>query len=91
MLNSIAQAPTGLSFGQLLRGDASEARGELQRRFKGKGRSSSVPAIDADDLDEEVILKLHLLARLKVQHEPVFTLIDSGAIPNVLSKELSIA
>ena len=36
VLNSIAHAPSGISFGKILRGDATEARGELQRLFSGK-------------------------------------------------------
>ena len=86
-MSLIAQEPRGLSCGKLLWRDSSEAQEELQLWFTEKGRSSSVPAIDSVEIDEEEIAKPRLLARWGVQNEPVLTLVDTGAIPNVLSKE----
>ena len=79
LLSSIAQAPVGLTLGQLIRGDADGLKADLRKILAGKVRS---PALS---LQATTAPHRHQVLRVKVYSEETFALLDSGAIPNVMS------
>ena len=88
LLTSLAQASSGITFGQIDRGDVDNVRKELQKALSGKSKKSSVNAT-GEHGEGFVPPNRHQVVRLTVHSEPVYALLDSGAIPNVMSLELA--
>ncbi len=78
----LAAAPSGLTFGQLLRGDAEEARKDLKKILNSK----SVSRINNTVSDSPRRLKL---VSLRIHGFKVQALFDSGAIPDLISQEIA--
>ena len=83
MLPELARAPFTPKFGQLIRGDADEAKSEIRRLFSSKIGRSVYAQVGS------------LPRRLKVVSVLVYgtetqALLDSGAIPNLMSDRLAV-
>jgi hypothetical protein len=83
VLNELAQAPAGLTFGQLVRGDAEHAQKTLKKLLAARS-SSKVSTIDTDSVPR----KLRLVAA-EVESKEVLALLDSGAVPDIMSSRLA--
>lgn len=79
----LATAPIGLTFGQLLRGDAEDARKDLKKIIRPI--SSKRPAINAATSSPRRLK----LVPVKVFGHKTQALFDSGAIPNLISSRLA--
>ena len=88
LVTSLAQASAGITFGQIARGDVDDVRKELQEVFSAKGKKKSVNAV-GEHGNGFVPPNRHQVVRLTVHSEHVYALLDSGAIPNVMSLELA--
>ena len=82
VVSSLANAPSGLTFGQLIRGDGDEAKKEIRRLFTSRPRRPVAASIGT------------LPKRLKVVAVQVYgtqmtALLDSGAIPNVMNASVA--
>lgn len=82
MLKETAQAPTNLTFGQLVRGDVIEARKETKKLIIYKA-SGKVAAIDTT-----VSTRRLRLVEVKVVNRETLILFDAGSIPNMLSSHV---
>ena len=87
-LNSLARAPAGITFGQFANGDVDKVRKELQKII-AKKVTRSVVNVTSEDGQRQVPPNLHQFVRLSVYSEPVYGLLDSGAIANVMSDTLA--
>lgn len=83
LLAELAMAPSGLTFGQLLRGDADDARKELKRLVKNNARKKIIagPVVTP-------ARRLKVVA-ITVQGFRTQALFDSGAVPNLISRNLA--
>ena len=82
VVSSLANAPSGLKFGQMIRGDGDEAKKEIRRLFNSRPRRPVAASIGT------------LPKRLKVVSVQVFgtqmrALLDSGAISNVMNASVA--
>ena len=82
VVSSLVNAPSGLTFVQLIRGDGDEAKKEIRRLFTSRPRRSVAASIGT------------LPKRLKVVAVQVYgtqmrALLDSGAIPNVMNASVA--
>ena len=82
MVSSLANAPDGLTFGQLIRGDGEEAKKEICRLFNSRPRRLVAASIGT------------LPKRLKVVAVQVYgtqmrALLESGSIPNVMNASVA--
>lgn len=84
LLLELANASSGLTFGQLLRGDASEAKRQMDRLLSARGQKVTV----VDEASPPPNSKCLELAKLKIYGSDVYSLMDSGAIPDVISRSL---
>ena len=82
LLDEIAQAPTGLKFGQLVRGDALEAQKELKRLLVSRS-SRKVATIDSSAIPRKL-----RLVEAQVESRPSLVLFDSGSVPNIMSLKM---
>ena len=91
LLSSLAQASSGITFGQIARGDVDSVRRDLQKIFSGKVRKSAVHVTKDEDgkTDDPSPPNRHQLVSVTVYSEPVYALLDSGAIPNVMSMKFA--
>ena len=83
LLAEFSAAPCGITFGQLLRGDADEARLELRKLIRStpRNRLFASPVTTAP--------KRLMLIPIKMQGEYIQALLDSGAVPNLMSTEIA--
>ena len=79
LLDEIAQAPTGITFGQLVRGDAQEAQKELKKLLVSRS-SKKVATINSYAIPRRLRLVEALL-----ESRSSLVLFDSGSVPNILS------
>ena len=87
LLNKLAQASAGITFGQIARGDIDFAKKDLQKMLAGRRIRSSVKFADKGEV-YGLSMSRHLLVRVEVYSEDTLALFDSGAIPNVMSKNM---
>lgn len=87
-MNSLVQASVGSTFGQIARGYVDDIRRDLQSVFSGKARSSSLNL--AGEVEEEFAPpRRQKLDMLTEYSEPVYALVDPGAIPDIMSDRLT--
>ena len=82
LLTSIAQTPTELTQEQLIRGDADRLKAGLRKVLSGKVLSSAL-AINPSTAPQR-----HQVVRIQVYSEDTHALLDSGAIPNIISAQM---
>lgn len=87
LINNLAQASAGITFGQIASGDVDKVLKDLQRVLSGKDRAVSLN-VTVEDEDEFLLPDRHMVVRLNAYSEPVYALLDSGAIRNVISARL---
>ena len=87
-LRAIAQAPSGLTVGQLLRGDAVTSAKTLRKYF---GRSMSAKVAAVGEPGEQEVPRRHQTLLIGIYGHPVRALFDTGAVPNVMSERLAKA
>ena len=83
VISELANASSGLTFGQMIRGDADVAKNEINRLFAKQGSRGRTFAGHAN-------MKLRRLrvVTLKVYGTEAEALLDSGAVPNIISPKL---
>ena len=79
IMKSIAQAPVGLTIGQIVRGDAEGLRSEVRKILSGKVRDTAL-AIHSENVPQRP-----QAVRVQAYSEDTLALLDSGAISNVMS------
>ena len=87
LINDLAQAPAGITFGQIARGDIDYAKAYLQRILSGRLNRATVTFADEDQV-HGISMSTHLLVRVRVYSESTLALFDSGATPNVMSRKM---
>ena len=88
LLTSLAQAQSGITFGQIARGDVDNVRKDLSKAFSSKISKKGVNVAIRDRQDPGVPSR-HMFVNLTVYSEQVYALLDTGAIPNVMSVKLA--
>ena len=87
-LKSLACAPAGITFGQIANGDVDNVKKELQKIIAKKVKRTSVNVAGEGDRGPSPPNR-HQVVELAVYSEAVYGLLDSGAIPNVMSDKLA--
>ena len=87
-LKSLACAPAGITFGQIANEGVDNVKKELQRIFAKKVKRTSVNATGEGNRHPSKP-NHHQVVKLAVFSEAVYGLLDSGAIPNVMSDKLT--
>ena len=72
-------------FGHIARGDVDDVRKDLQKVLSGKVKMSAVNVAFDEGEEDFAPPKRHQVVKLTVYSEPVYALLDTGAIPNVMS------
>lgn len=86
VVSALTSAPSGITFGQLWRGDATSARKELDRIFgKGKLKLGVVADVKGAVEENEEEEKCLAVTKVSMYGLDVYALMDSGATPNVVS------
>lgn len=83
VVSELANAPSGLTFGQLVRGDAESARKEINRLLTKKVRRGRGFAGHAETRPRRL-----RLVTVQVYGSDAQALLDSGAVPNIVSPQL---
>ena len=83
-LKSLDCAPSGIIFGQISNGDIDSLKQELLGIIAKKVKRSSLSVAEEANPDPSPPNR-HQVVDLSVYSEPVYGLLDSGAIPNVMS------
>ena len=81
--SELANAPTGMTFGQLIRGDGDDAKKEIRRMFSKNVKTRRVVAAPVSKQPRS----LKIIA-VQVYGTLVEALLDSGAVPNLISARL---
>ena len=87
LINNLAQAPAGITFGQIARGDIDFAKADLQKILSGRLNRATVTFADKDQV-HGLSTSRHLLIRVRVYSESTLALFYSGAISNVMSRKM---
>lgn len=85
MVSSLANAPSGLTFGKLLRGDKVEKKVERSRLLYTHTKKKVEMVFETHENHARIILKV---TRLNFYGRKAYTLMKSGAIPNLMSKKI---
>ena len=88
LLNNLAQAESGITFGQIARGDVDNIRKDLQKVLSGRVKKTPLN-VAGEEEEGHVPPNRHQLVLLTVHSEPVYALLDSGAIPDIMSARLA--
>ena len=88
LINNLAQAPTGITFGQITRGDVDFAKADLQKILSGRLNRATVTSADKDQV-HGLSMSRHLLVRVRVYSESELALFGSGPIPNVMYRKMA--
>ena len=83
MRSELAYVPSSLTFGQLLRGDANEAKKEIRRLLTKGGRRGSALVVHIDTRPQGL-----RLVPVRKYGTKAKALLDSGATQNLISPEL---
>ena len=87
-LESLACAPAGIIFGQIANGDVDNVKKGLQNIMEKRVKRTSLNiAVEGDHGPSTP--NSHQVVELVVYSEAVYGLLDSGAIPNVMSDKLA--
>ena len=85
VITEFANAPAGLTFGQLVRGDAIEAV-KMIRKLLGRGMATTASAdLSSGPIPTRVLRKVNV----RVYGTTCSALLDSGAVPNIMSLPLA--
>ena len=84
LITEFANASSGLTFGQLLRGDATEATKMIRKLF---ARPRATPAAVAEPISRNQ--KILRVVNVRVYGTDCSALLDSGAVPNIISHALA--
>ena len=84
MDNGPKEAPTGITFRQIHRGDTGFAKVDLQKILSGRINRATVTFADKDQV-HGLPMSRDLMIRVWVHSESTLALFDSEAIPNVIS------
>ena len=84
LLTELARATSGITFGQLVRGDADDAKREMQKLFRSDTRKKKIATVG----DTTFPRRLKLVP-VKIYSKEAQALLDSGAIPTLMSSRLS--
>ena len=87
LINNLAQAQAGITFGHIARGDIDFAKNELQRILSEKMGRSIVNFAGKDEA-HGLSMSRNLLVQVHVYSESTMALFDSDAIPNVTSQKI---
>ncbi len=87
LINNLAQAQAGFTFGHIARKDIYFAKNISQKILCGKMGWAVVKFAGKDEI-HRVSMSRHLLVRVQVYSEPTMALLDSGAIPNFMSRKV---
>ena len=87
-LQSLACAPVGIAFGQKANGDVDNVMSDLQKIITNKVKRTSVN-VPGEGNRSPAIPNRHQVLELAVYSEAACILLDSGAIPNVMSDKLA--
>lgn len=82
VLEEPARAPSGLTFGQLIRGDADDAKVEIRKALAKGARAGRSVIAQAEDGAQHRQLKV---VTVRMYGTPTQALLDSGAVPNLMS------
>ena len=82
MLAELARAPCGLTFGQLMRRDADDAKREIRRLFSSRVSRSVLAQVSGPPRRLKVVT-------IRVYGTVTQALLDSGAVPNLMSSRLA--
>lgn len=92
VVSALTNAQSGLTFGQLWKGDATGARKELQRIIgKGKLKMTVVEEVKTKNelnLEEDSDDRYLGVSVIRIHGTKLFALMDSGATPNVFSPQV---
>ena len=83
VISELAKASCGLTFGQLARGDAEEAKKRLRRMLSPSAKKKRTVAAPVGEIPRRL-----KIIRIAVSGTDAESLFDSGAIPNLLSSSL---
>ena len=81
----LTDANSGLTVGQLLRGDAIDAQKEMKKLFKNSTSSRAVGTIRPSPSG---IPRVLLVVPVKIFGTEWWALLDTGAVPNIISKRM---
>ncbi len=87
LINNLAQAQAGITFGHIARGDIDFAKNKLQKILSCMMGRTIVNFAGKDEV-HGVLMPRHLLVWVQVYSESMMALFDSGAIPNVMSHKM---
>lgn len=87
MINNLAQASAGITFVQIARGDVDNVRKDLHVVLSGKCKAFP-PNVKVENEEEFMTSNRLQAVRLNLYSEPVYDLLDSGAITNAISASL---
>ncbi len=87
-LNSLTRSPAGITFGQIANGDVDKVKKELQNIIANMVTRSAVN-VTSEYGQSRVPPNRHQVVKLSVYSEPVYGLLDSGAILNFMSDMLA--
>eukprot|EP00172_Hildenbrandia_rubra_P002482 Plantae.Rhodophyta-Hildenbrandia_rubra.ctg3341.p1 GENE.Plantae.Rhodophyta-Hildenbrandia_rubra.ctg3341~~Plantae.Rhodophyta-Hildenbrandia_rubra.ctg3341.p1 ORF type:complete len:780 (+),score=121.43 Plantae.Rhodophyta-Hildenbrandia_rubra.ctg3341:795-3134(+) len=95
VIQELSSMNINLTVGQLLRGDALRARSQLRSLFRGRraqGARRAVNTLQVNALQETLDAgapRKHQTAQAEIFGLKIHVLLDSGAIPNIMSKTLA--
>lgn len=90
VISQLANAPSGLTFGQLMRGDSKEAEKELRRLFTPlKARAAPRKASKANPAVNPKGDRVLKVVPVQIYGTSTSALLDTGAVPNLISEELA--
>lgn len=89
VISAMTNAPSGLTFGQLWRGDAASAEKDLDRMLGKNKLKVGVLEEDKNQGNDEQEEKCLAVASLKDHGLEAYALLDTGATPNVMSLQLA--
>ena len=88
LFHELANASTGLKFGHVLRGDAREAEKHLRRLFRTLRRQAKKVGAVLPNQAKRHTSKTLKLTQVQIYATEVAALLDTGAVPNLISAEL---
>ena len=89
VLTELSRAPSGLTFGQLIRGDAEEAKVEIRKVLSKTARAGKSAGNSVIAQVGSVHHRRLKVVPVKVYSSITQALLDSGAVPNLMSASLA--
>lgn len=88
-VTALTNYKTGMTFGQLWKGDSAAVQKELDHVFAKGGLKVTVLSYDMNKEDEEIEDKFLTPIRVKLHGTEIYTLMNSVATPNVASPSVT--